>query len=138
MHQYKLKPASFPNEVKQKEVQYLTEEHKALLLDCYNRYATNHHGMLYKTENELNPLFKNPNNIIVGFIKKQRVEGYAIFTFKKESETNFTYNDILVKEFVYENSEAMHQLFSFFHSQFDQINRIVMNTQDDHFYFHFL
>jgi predicted acetyltransferase len=41
-----------------------------------------------------------------------------------------------VKELVYHNLAVFKQLMNFLHTQFDQINRIVINTQDE--YFHYL
>ncbi|MFT4412340.1 enhanced intracellular survival protein Eis [Fredinandcohnia humi] len=135
MNQYKIKPSSFPKYLGEKKLQFLTENHTKHILDCYNRYASTQHGMMLRTEIEADSFFKNPNLLYVGYVEEDKVLGYLSFTFKKESETNFSFNDLHVKEFIYENVEAKNQLFSFLHSQFDQINRVVIHTQDEYFHF---
>lgn len=135
MNQYKINPTSFPKYVGNKEVQYLTEDNKKGVLACYNRYAVTQHGMCLRTESEADALFKNPNVLYVGFMKDNKIEGYLSFSFKKESDTNFLLNDLHVKEFIYETSEAKQQLVGFLYNQFDQINRVIVNTQDEYFHY---
>ncbi|MFS0861823.1 enhanced intracellular survival protein Eis [Fredinandcohnia sp. 179-A 10B2 NHS] len=135
MNQFKINPASFLKNLGNKEVQYLTEEDKKDVLDCYNRYAEIQHGMCLRTDSEADTLFKNPNVLYVGLKKDNKIEGYLSFSFKKKSDTNFLLNDLIVKEFIYETSEAKQQLVGFLHNQFDQINRVIVNTQDEFFHY---
>lgn len=135
INQYKVKPHGFKAGKEKDNIQYITVDHKQLVIDCYNRFMKQTHGMMGKTTYELEALFKNPNMIMIGYLNEEKLEGYLSFSFKRESETNFTFNDIHVKEFVYENNEALSQLLSFLYSQADQFNRVVINTQDEHFHF---
>jgi predicted acetyltransferase len=137
MNQYKVRPQAFRKDLLSNKncIQYLTAEHKDLVVDCFQRYAVKTHGMMEKSAFEADALFKNPNQLLVGYVQDERVEGYLSFSFKKESETNFALNDIHVKEFVYESKEALSQLLTFLYSQADQFNRIVFNTLDEHFHF---
>lgn len=137
MNQYKVKPQGFRKDLLSRKnyIQYLTLEHKDLVVECYQRYAVKTHGMMDKTAFGAEALFTNPNQLMVGYVQDGRVEGYLSFSFKRESETNFVFNDIHVKEFVYESKEALSQLLTFLHSQADQFNRIVINTHDEHFHF---
>jgi predicted acetyltransferase len=136
MDQFKIPPSEFPNRGSKKDVIFLTEEHKTILLECYQEFVNRNHGMLDKTEFELNAIFNKPENKIVGvFIDKQLV-GYIIFTFKSVNKDNFVRNDIYIQEFIYLNREALSQLLTFINSQSDQINRVIIQTQDS--YFHYL
>lgn len=131
MNQYMLKPSSFPNVADKEGILFLDESHKELVRDCYNRYASRTHGMIYKTNNQLNSMFKNPNQRFVGYLNDGRLEGYLQFSFEKVSEGNFLNNNLLIKEYICENPFAFAKLNSFLHSQADQIQSIILNSQDN-------
>lgn len=131
MNQYMLKPSSFPNVADKEGILFLDESHKELVRDCYNRYASRTHGMIYKTNNQLNSMFKNPNQRFVGYLNDGRLEGYLQFSFEKVSEGNFLNNNLLIKEYICENPLAFAKLNSFLHSQADQIQSILLNSQDN-------
>jgi predicted acetyltransferase len=131
MNQYILMPSSFSNIVNKEGVLFLDESNKELVRDCYNRYASRTHGMIYKTNNQLNSMFKNPNQKFVGYMNDGRLEGYLQFSFEKVREDNFFTNNLLIKEYIYENPLAFAKLNSFLHSQADQIQSVVLNSQDN-------
>ncbi|KGR79193.1 GNAT family N-acetyltransferase [Ureibacillus manganicus] len=131
IYQYLLEPASFPKGPSKQHLHYVNEEDMELLSFCYNRVVESRHGMFYKTAHEWKALFKNTENRIVAFRKNQKVQGYLVFTFQKQSETNFMLNKIVIKEFIYETPEALLELSTFLNSQADQVQRIEWNTQDE-------
>ncbi|MFY3792296.1 GNAT family N-acetyltransferase [Ureibacillus sp. MALMAid1270] len=131
MYQYYLEPSSFPKGQTKEHLQYVTKEDLELLSACYNRYVESHHGMIYKTEHEWNKLFKNTENRIVAVKKQEQIQGYLVFHFKKQSETNFMLNKLVIKECIYETPEALLELSTFLNSQADQVHRIEWNTQDE-------
>jgi predicted acetyltransferase len=131
MNQYILTPSSFPNITNKEGILFLDESHKELVRDCYNRYASRTHGMIYKTNNQLNSMFKNPNQKFVGYMIDGRLEGYLQFSFEKVREDNFLSNNLLIKEYIYENPLAFAKLNSFLHSQADQIQSVILNSQDN-------
>ncbi|HWL23802.1 MAG TPA: GNAT family N-acetyltransferase [Ureibacillus sp.] len=135
MYQYLLEPSSFQKGSTKENLFYANEGDTELLKACYNRYVENQHGMIYKTEHEWKALFKNPENRIVAVKKDNKIEGYLVFTFKKQSETNFMLNKLIIKEFIYETPEALLELSTFLNSQADQIQRIEWNTQDENIRF---
>ncbi len=45
-------------------------------------------------------------------------------------------NDLVVKKFIYESREALMELMTFLHTQLDQVNDVILNTQEE--YFHYL
>jgi hypothetical protein len=135
MNQYRIKPSTLPRALRKENTQYLTEKDVDGLVDCYNRFAVRTHGMIARTSIEISNIFA-PGKTTVIYKQGEIVEGYVSFFFKKTGEQNAMNNDIIVKELVYDNLEVFKQLLDFLHTQLDQINRIVINTQDE--YFHYL
>jgi predicted acetyltransferase len=135
MNQYTIEPSSFPNTATKEGLVFLDESYKSQVRDCYHRKVSKTHGMVYKTNNELNALFKNPNNKIVGYLNGGQLEGYLSFTFKNEG--SFLQNNLVIQEFIYENPNALAKLNTFIHTQADQIQRVILNSQDPHLAFMF-
>lgn len=132
MYQYFIEPSSFPKGPSKKQLQYVTEEDLKPLLACYNRFVESRHGMIYKTEHEWKAIFRNTENRIVAVKKDHHIQGYLVFHFKKQSETNFMLNKLVIKEWIYETPEALLELCTFLNSQTDQVFRVEWNTQDEH------
>jgi predicted acetyltransferase len=133
MSQYRVRPSDLPRSTKE-HIVFLRADEKELLRDCYNRVLARTHGLMEKSDLELSALFNNTANRIVAYKRDDRVLGYLVFTFKPGEQENFTINDLIVRELFYETREALAELFSFLHSQADQIRRVVFNTQDEDFY----
>ncbi|MDF2840152.1 MAG: family N-acetyltransferase, partial [Clostridia bacterium] len=135
MNQYRIRPEDLPKTKHKENIAYLTEGEKAQWIDCYNSFAAKTHGMIKRTNIETNNIFA-PGKTTIVYKKDNKIEGYLSFFFKKASEVNQLKNDIILREFVYHDLEVFHQLLNFLHTQLDQIDRIVINTQDE--YFHYL
>lgn len=134
LNQYSIKPKDLPKGGVKSRVKFAFEGDKQLLSDCYARIAENTNGMIDRTEAELNNIFTVPQNKIAVYKKDSRIEGYIVFMFKKASQENGLKNDIVIKEFLYENTEALRSLLTFLNTQEDQINRVIFNTFDENFY----
>ena len=135
MNQYRVKPSSLPKGPSKSAITFLEEKDKEKIGECYKRYISNKHGMIEKSQWDLDSMFKNSQNRIVGCLDKEQATGYAVFSFKAASSDNFLLNDIYIKEFIYNDINALTQLLTFFNSQSDQIRYIVFNTQDEHFHY---
>ena len=134
MNQYSIKPMNIPKGGDKRHIGFASEEDKQLILDCYARIAERTNGMLERNEAEQNGVFALPQNKIVIYKKAGRVEGYMVLVFRKTSEVNALKNDIFIKEFLYENPEALKALLTFLNTQEDQINRVIFNTPDESFH----
>lgn len=132
MHEYIFTPRQLPNRLKD-HIHIITVDDKQELWDCYTRYAHKTHGMIEKTEFEIDKLFSNQDQRIIGYKKDNKMLGYLAFTFKRD-QSHFVINDIVVKEFVYENRDAFSELLTFLHTQHDQIRFVIFRTQDDYFH----
>lgn len=135
IHQYQFTPESFPKSNSKFGLKYLTVGDKAEVNKCYTKYMKTTHGMFLKTEFELDAMFKNPDNILIGFEEDHQIKGYIVFAFEKKSQTNFVHNDLIIKELIYETPETLLQLCNFLHTQADQINRVIWNTQEENAHF---
>ena len=134
MHQFRVKPEYFPRGDSKKNIRYVGEEYKDALLECYNRYVDRTNGMIEKRNVNIKNMF-NENNNIVAYIKEDRVLGYVVFHFKKVHPQYYYMHDMVVTEFVYDTREALMELCTFFNSQADQINRIIIDTPEDDIFF---
>jgi predicted acetyltransferase len=132
MNQYRVAPDALPRGPSKAHVRFLENSDKQALLDCYNRFMDTTHGMMAKSEQEITRLMTSPEYRIVGYEKDGRVSGYVVFTFKHGE--SFLLNDLVVREFVYENSAALSELLTFLHTQADQVRHIFFNTQDEAFH----
>jgi predicted acetyltransferase len=132
MDQHRVKPSALPRGPSKANVRYLTDGDKKALVECYHRFADRTHGMMLKTQREVDRLFKNAQHRIVGYENDGEIRGYLVFTW--EHGDNFITNDIRVQEFIYETREALSQLLTFLHTQADQIRHIYITTQDEDFH----
>jgi hypothetical protein len=82
MGQYRAKPSALPRGPSKANVRYLTQGDKKALVDCYHRSADRTHGMMRKTQHEVNRLFKNPQHRIVGYENDGEIRGYLVFTWE--------------------------------------------------------
>jgi len=135
MNQYSIKPGDLPKGGDRSRIRLALEGDKRLILECYMRMAERTNGMLDRQEQEQNNIFSLAQNRLAIYEKNGRVEGYIVFMFKKASQDNALKNDIFIKEFVYENPEALKALLTFLNTQEDQISRVIINTQAEDFHY---
>jgi predicted acetyltransferase len=134
MHQYRLRPDKLPARTKE-HIHFLSKKDISALVDCYNRYATQTHGMMkLESGRKMERMMDDPLTRIVGYKTGDTIQGYLIFAFKEAETENFVINDIRVREFIYETREAFWELLTFLHTQKDQIRYCVINTQDEYFH----
>ncbi|MCB8968726.1 MAG: GNAT family N-acetyltransferase [Ardenticatenaceae bacterium] len=137
MSQYRVSPASLPAHGDRMAVSFLTDADKAGLNACYGRFLAQTNGLMEKQTYALDGMFKSQTLKLVGYKSAGELQGYASFDFKMREEGNFLWQDIIIHELVYENRTALAALLAFLHTQADQVDRIVFNTQDDNLHFLF-
>lgn len=135
--QYKVKPNDLICSGTKRHIQIAGLKDIKLLEGCYNRFLKYRHGMLSERPNRWVNTLNAPGARIVAYKKANKILGYIIFTFKKAQDNNWIKNDIIIREFIYENKEAYDELISFLHSQYDQINRVVLTTHDEYLHYSF-
>jgi predicted acetyltransferase len=135
MCRYRVQPASLPQGPSKAHVRFLSEVDKEAVLACHSRYADTTHGMMEKTIFELDQLFGSPSVKVVGYERAGEIRGYLAFRFERGKQDNWLSNDIVVRELVCENSEALSELLTFLHTQLDQVRDVVFDLHDDGFHF---
>ncbi len=131
MRQYKIEPKYFPKGPSKEHIEFLKEDDKDAIINCYNRVLEKNNGMMEKTEPCLKRLFRNDTRI-VGYKKGDELLGYMSFAFKNK---HLLKNDIVINEFIYENHEVLLELCTFLNSQGDQFDRVIINTPDEYFHY---
>lgn len=63
------------------------------------------------------------------------VMGFMAFGFKKLMEDHVLLQNLEIHMLIYETPEALRGLMSFLSVQLDQVDRVVLNTQDDEWHF---
>lgn len=134
-NQYKLKPSAFPKYHTKEHLCAFRPEDKQLLIDCYERIVGSRHGMTSRPSTDWDNMTANVDNRIMCCKNRGRIEGYMIFTFKRVGDTSMLKNNMAVSEMLYENPEALQEMLYFFHTQDDQIYRIVINLPDEDFHY---
>lgn len=133
-HRYEIPPAMIPAGTTKEGIRHLGPDDSKALLACHDRHMSGCHGMLAKSHGEKANLFASPSSRVVGCVEGEEVTGYLIFEFRLLPNQGFLWHDIEVKEMVYTTANARSQLLAFLHSQKDQVNRVIFNTQDEEFH----
>jgi predicted acetyltransferase len=132
MSQYRVKPAAFAKDSSKAHIRYLGSDDRQAIVDCYQRFARQTHGMIDKTEREMRNLFANEQKQVVGYEWQGAIRGYLVYTF--EHGDTFLTNDLHIHEWIYETPEALSELMAFLRSQADQIRDVVVETHDEGFH----
>ncbi len=133
--QYKVVPDAFPDFGNKQDLTYLTEEDSQAVVNCYNEYASKHHGFFYADDPHFDAYLKSFKTKVIGVKKNGKITGFSVFTFNRESENNVLSNNIHIHQLIYNEPNALQQISTFFHSQKDQVNRIMISTQDLDFHY---
>lgn len=132
--QYSFTPASLPPGRSKAGVTFLTEVDTEAAGACYERVQRSTHGMMQKLPRELERLIAAPDQRVVGYRAEGQLQGYLAFSFDADPGGNFIRNNLHMREFIYETREALAALLAFLRTQADQIERIVIETQDETFH----
>ncbi len=131
VNQYRFSPGSLPRGRSKAYIRFLTTEDKEAVIGFYNRIVEQRHGMTYRPAFRWRGMFEQGNGRIVGYERDGRLQGYLTYDFEKGK--NFLQNDMIINEMFYENRDALMEMLTFLHSQFDQIKQIILSSHDDTF-----
>ena len=136
-YQYRIDPKTLPRGKSKEHIRYLTEDDLPLLVDCYNRFFEKQNGMLRHSEARWKNRFEFMEKIrYIGCVIDGRLEGYLTYTFKTPANPgSFMDSEMVVNELFYHTPQALSELLSFLHSQFDQVSVLTLETSEDEFYF---
>lgn len=132
MSRYRLDPKTLPRGRRNAQLRRLGPDDKEALRRCYNRYTRRTHGMIYKTDREIDQLFEREERRVVGYEEDDQLRGYLVFGFEQDGA--FLVNDLHVRELIYETRDALACLLAYLGRQHDQVRRIILGTQDASFH----
>ncbi|MCW4014599.1 MAG: GNAT family N-acetyltransferase [Candidatus Bathyarchaeota archaeon] len=127
-NKYSYKPCDLPRGSRL-GVGFMGEDDVDALLECYNRYVSASHGMIYKKRGFFERFINTYK--VVGYRNGDRVEGFIGFNFKKLYPEHPLMQNIEIEYMVYENPRALSRLLAFLQTQLDQVNRVIFQTFDD-------
>lgn len=132
MNQYRFRPEDLPRGSRE-NVSYMDESDAEAFTVCFNRYALGTHGMIEKRKSYFERLLTRHK--VVGYKEGGAVKGFVAFGFKKLMEDHVLLQNLEIHMLIYETPEALRGLLSFLAVQLDQVDRVVLNTQDDYWHF---
>lgn len=124
MSKYRIPPGNFPKGAGKAHLFFAKQDDREAIAACYQRFMRTVNGRIERSREEISRMVEHPDHRTVCFRKDGMVLGYMVYTFKNVNEENMMQNDMIIKEWVYETPEALHEMCSFLHSQSDQINRV--------------
>jgi len=129
---YCVEPAALPRGPSKARVRNLGEGDQQAVLDCYTRVLDRTHGMIEKSTAELKRLLTRSGFQVVGCEIDGQIRGYFDFAFRHGEE--WLVNDIYIREFIYEDLDALSELLTFLHAQADQIRHVIFDIHDETFH----
>lgn len=131
-NKYMYRPEDLPRGTK-KGVSFMGEPDVDDMLECFNRYTSLTHGMIFKQRRFFERFIQRYK--VIGYRNGDHVEGFLGFNFKKLDPDHPLRQHIEIEYMVYENPTALSRLLAFLQTQLDQVERIVFMTYDDDFHF---
>lgn len=128
-HQYHLAPKAFIDFKSKDHLVELSKENRMMIMDCYNRVYEKTHAMTkrFPFEKELNRPFQFGR--VIGFKEDNKVKGYMVVDIQGKN--------LYIHELFYESPRVLNEFSTFLYQQSDQVDKIVVNTNDDEL-IHFL
>lgn len=116
------------------KVRFVPREDIDKMLDCHKEFVRGYHGACYKFEEEVRDFKDDDEGRWLGCYEGEKLKGYAIFDFQNVSETNYTLNQMVVRELVYLDGEALGQLLSAIRLQSDLAQTVVIRSGEGDFH----
>ena len=135
MNSYRFRPGSLPKGPTKHNVFFLTETDREGVRACYDRYLNRSNGLMERFESFWDGVFADPAKQIAGVKKGNQISAYLINKFEKGAQNHFLSNNLFIYEMIYDTPDDLLELLTFLHSQADQIEQIIFNTQDDSFHY---
>ena len=131
-HQFKLKPSQLPHEGDRSLVCELIEEDVPFIVEYVHRYYLQHHGMLKMEEYEIRDILKECQ-MTLGVRQKGKLSGIMPIRFERTAPQNIFKTNLIVEEFLYDDPATANAFLTFLNAQADQVNQVIITSQDNHF-----
>ena len=130
-YEFRLIPHAFKGGAKE-HVTFLSAADEDAIVNLYDRYAQENHGMFKRTWVEKDRI-KNAATNYVGVYKGENLVGALAFTLQPVKDSHFLHQHMIVHEWIWTTAQAFQQLTSWLSSQQDQVERIIIRTHDKSF-----
>lgn len=129
--QYRISPARLSGGPSKNSIRLLNIGDQPLILEYYNQLFEKRHGLLRRTELEVERMFED-NKKLAGYVKNGRLEGYLSFFFQPDPRGKF---QLHITEMFYHDRDVLGELLCFLNSQADQVEQIIIDTHEEYFQF---
>ena len=135
LKKYRIRTAAFPRKGDKSGIRLASDGDTGAITELYNAEAASTHGMIKRTIGDFERLMTGKMRTAV-HVSGKTIDGYMCFGFRKGHESNFTLNDLIVRELMVKASDpAVTAAFhAFINSQSDQCVWTDITTFDDEFY----
>ena len=135
-YRYKLPALSFPKGPSKSHIVRLTgtETDKSQMMAHYQQHVAHTHGLIEKTDAEVDTLFASPSRLVYGYRDEEGLQGYLVGSFEPEDPANKLSNNLHVTELFYASPAVLAEFFTFLNSQADQVQYVIFDTYDRDFY----
>ncbi|MFI5272317.1 MAG: enhanced intracellular survival protein Eis [Ktedonobacterales bacterium] len=133
VNEYRVRPADLPAGDRSGVAPLSTADAPALAA-CYARIQARSHGLMQRTEAQFARVLAGDEWRFAGIWREGALAGYLEFQFKSAGiADNFSANDLIAAELLYETPAVLRGLLAFLYSQSDQARFVVFRNQDEHF-----
>lgn len=137
LNQYRIAPRAFPKSKDKENCVFLSKADIPEMLASYHRYQVQTNGLFDKFSSELEKEMDKGHRFI-GYKKDDSLSGYFSYGFEKTGDKNIMTQDMRVHTILFEDVECLMAFSGFFNSQLDQVERVIINIQDQDFQFLFM
>ncbi|MGI6212640.1 MAG: GNAT family N-acetyltransferase [Anaerovoracaceae bacterium] len=134
LDEYHLPTRSLPAAADLSKLRLLEHGDLPDVLACHSRYAEHTHGMIRKFSEEIYDMEQDTATRRIGFYREGKLDAYAAYHFVSTSDVNYTMNEIVVDELIYQEPEELRALLGYFRNQSDEAETIRIRTGDAEFY----
>lgn len=127
---YQPKPCHIRSYGDKSGLSYAGPEDREEVLEFYRAHARRTHGATVHHFMDPHRIFDAP--YVVTCRRDGRLTGYLTFEFVDVDHYTDMYHDLLVREMVYDDLDALRQFMTFFASQVDQIERVRILSADEY------
>ena len=133
MNQYRISPAALPSGNRQ-NVRPIENSDRPAFAACYQRVMDKTNGFMALPSSSFETLFASTKMQKIGYWESGQLRGYLLFNFQPVPDGNFLRNNIAIRSLIYEDAAALRGLLAFLQTQADQIETIILNTQEEDFH----
>lgn len=134
LDEYHIPTENLPRAESQDRLKLLSMDDIDEVLNCYDEFAEDNHGMLKRFEEEEREIRGDTASIRVGYYGEGGLQGYIAYNFVDAHESNYTKNTLVVDEMVYKDGRVLKELLGYLHNQAALAQTVVIRSGEAEFY----